>query len=138
MYMGTLILKNMDWFFAYTRKQAIADGVLVDLMQGEFGELVKEAGFKDPMAMTATAFSKFVELTPAAERAGNDIKGRLFDVLVWLMHALRRDDGKLNPIVFGVPCFVDKPRAEWHVLKAVMGADDDGKPCFTLMLPDED
>lgn len=33
---------------AYTRRQAIEDGVLVDLMQAETVALVREAGFKFP------------------------------------------------------------------------------------------
>ena len=37
----------------YTRRQAIEDGVLVDLMQPETVGFVREAGFKFPVAMTA-------------------------------------------------------------------------------------
>ena len=44
----------------YTRRQAIEDGVLVDLMQPETAGLVREAGFKFPVAMTAGAFAATV------------------------------------------------------------------------------
>lgn len=122
---------------SYTRKQAIDDRVLVDLMQGEWGELVRQSGFNYPIAMTATAFSKFVELTPKAEQAGNDIKGRLSDVLTMFRHAMRQnfDD---RQILFDFICVVDQIRPTRHTLKGVVGLDDDGKPCITLMLPDED
>jgi hypothetical protein len=38
--------------YSYTRKQAIADGVLIDVT-----ELAKEAGFKCPVAFTSSALS---------------------------------------------------------------------------------
>lgn len=41
--------------FTYTRKQAIEDGVLVDLMQDEMAKLVREAGFRIPIVMTSAA-----------------------------------------------------------------------------------
>ena len=44
----------------YSRKQAIEDGVLVDLMQPETVGLVREAGFKFPVAMTAGTFAATV------------------------------------------------------------------------------
>ncbi len=45
-----------DPISVYTRRQAIEDGVLVNLMQPETVGLVKEAGFRFPVAMTTTAF----------------------------------------------------------------------------------
>ena len=42
---------------SYSRRQAIEDGVLVDLTQPETVRAVREAGFKWPVAMTATAFA---------------------------------------------------------------------------------
>jgi hypothetical protein len=58
-------VENLGDFFgepiaAYTRRQAIEDGVLVDLMQPETVGIVREAGFKFPMAMTAGAFAATV------------------------------------------------------------------------------
>lgn len=82
--------------YAYTRRQAIEDGVLVQLSgEGYEGDawvpaMVKEAGFRFPVAMTAEAFALCVELSPAAKRACNDLKGRLWDVLWMLKNAIRR------------------------------------------------
>ena len=39
-------------------------------------------GWKEPQGMTETAFAKYVDLTPAAIRAGNDRKGRWWDILI--------------------------------------------------------
>jgi hypothetical protein len=65
----------------YSRFDAIADGSLIDLMTDKFGSLVTEAGFNYPMAITSTAFNRYVALTPTAQKASNDMKGRLWDIL---------------------------------------------------------
>src|SRR5260370_33326576 len=54
---------------SYSRAQAIEDGVLVDLMQGELASLVREAGFKFPIAMTTAAFE--LAVWPIAEEDGS-------------------------------------------------------------------
>lgn len=129
--------EDCEVIFKYTREQAIADGVLVDLMQGELGKLVKDAGVKYPMAMTATAFNQFVDLTPTARKVGNDIKGRLWDILTMFRYAIRRsiDD---QEIIFKFLCVVNSRKPTLCFLKATIGPDDNGSPCITLMLPNED
>ena len=42
---------------AYTRAQALEDGVLVDV-----SEMAKEAGIKFPVALTATVYGQYVEV----------------------------------------------------------------------------
>jgi len=61
------MFEDFEVIHRYTRKDAIEDGVLVDLMQAETESLVREAGFHFPVAMTATAFSE--ELVEALSRA---------------------------------------------------------------------
>jgi hypothetical protein len=123
-----------DWklIYAYTRHQAIADGDLVDVT-----EMAKEVGFRIPVAMTSTVWSKYVEVPEGVE--GQDVEGRQWDVLMMLYWAIgRKKDGselcfKLhvrNDNRDGVPPFVE--------LKAVCGPDDDGKPCITVTMVDED
>ena len=63
--------------YAYTRAQAIADGVLVDVT-----ETAKEAGFKLPVAITE-ALQNRITPTKADTAIGQDYDGRLWDVL-WL------------------------------------------------------
>ena len=83
----------------YTRRQAIEDGVLVQLSgpgyQGDpwIPAMVAEAGFRYPVAMTATAFCSYVSpLEGDDEKLApcQDIKGRLWDVLWMLKLAIRR------------------------------------------------
>ena len=73
----------------YTRKQAIEDGVLVDLMQAETVSLVREVGFRFPVAMTAGAFVATVAEIGEPLPKGQDIRGRLWDVLWMLTCAIR-------------------------------------------------
>jgi hypothetical protein len=126
----------------YTRRQAIEDGVLVQLSgEGYEGDawvpaMVAEAGFKFPIAMTAEAFSRYVELTPAAKRACNDMKGRLWDVLWMLRQAIGRSTGQ--ELVFTFYCVVDRVRPSRVQLKSVCGPGDAMEPVITIMLPEED
>ncbi len=90
---------DADIIDIYTRRQAIEDGVLVQLSgQGYQGDqwipaMVAEAGFRYPVAMTATAFCRYVSpLEGDDEKLApcQDIKGRLWDVLWMLKVAIRR------------------------------------------------
>lgn len=136
------LFEGADLVHGYSRAEAVADGVLVDLSSHPvLAPLVKEAGFRFPLAMTAAAFSRYVALTPAAERAGNDLRGRAWDVLFMLFRAIRRElarNSDADTVLFEFFCVVDQPRPERCRLKAVIGPDDDGRPCFTVLLPDED
>jgi len=79
----------------YTRAQALADGVLVDATA-----TAKECGFKWPVALTAAAWAACVTVPPGVVL--QDEQGRLRDVLVMLLYAIRaaRSDGQ--EIRFGV------------------------------------
>jgi hypothetical protein len=57
---------------AYSRAQAIDDGVLVDVTQP-----ARETGFRHPVALTRAVWERCVAMSPAAERAGCDDRGRL-------------------------------------------------------------
>jgi hypothetical protein len=72
---------------AYTRRQAIEDGILVQLSgpgyQGDprIPAMVADAGFRYPVAMTTTAFCSYVSpLEGDGEKLApcQDIKGRLW------------------------------------------------------------
>jgi hypothetical protein len=123
----------------YTRQMAIADGVLVDLMQPEFIDLVRNAGIRFPVAMTAVAFQDYVELTPKAVEACNDIKGRLWDVLWMLRTEILKNRGtNLREILFQFYCVTDRIKPTLCTLKSVVGPGDDGEPVITIMKPEED
>jgi hypothetical protein len=140
-----------DIISSYSRAQAIDDGVLVDLMQGELASLVREAGFKFPIAMTTAAFE--LAVWPIAEEDGSydrlrgaankwleskcqDTNGRLWDVL-WMLKLAARNGGEVVHYKLSVMNWQTKRRNN-IVLKAVIGPGDDGAPVITIMLPNED
>lgn len=122
----------------YTRADALADGTLIDLTAEDLMELVEGAGFTVPVAMTAAAFDQYVALTAAAEAAGCDVKGRLWDVLTMLRLKIKCAHSRGDRLLFDFMCVVEHPRPRRCTLKAVIGPDDDGQPCLTVMLPGED
>jgi hypothetical protein len=121
----------------YSRAQGIEDGVLVDLRQGDLGKLVDEAGFKYPVACTAEVFASCINLTDAAKRAGNDMNGRLWDVLWMLKMAIRRATST-DRITFTVRIVRDRVRPTPTELVAVCGPGDDAEPVITIMFPGQD
>ena len=125
-----------DPIAAYTRRQAIEDGVLVDLMQPQTVGLVREAGFKFPVAMTAGAFAATVAEIAQPLPAGQDIRGRLWDVLQVLRWAMRTT-GNTDRVTFRVSVW-NGSRSEEVKLWSLCGPGDDGEPVITIMLESED
>src|SRR5271169_2130426 len=62
--------------YAYTRKQAVADGVQVEVTKTS-----QEAGIKFPMFLTRAVFDAYVAVPEGV--TGQDEAGRLWDV-VWM------------------------------------------------------
>jgi hypothetical protein len=120
----------------YSRAEAIEDGVLVDMTQEPFGSLALEAGIIWPIAMTATAFAAFVEVSETAGHSCQDVKGRWWDV-VWMFRRTRREVTPLEARWQLAVCDPDG-RLLQKELKCVSGPADNGSPCLTFMLPNED
>ena len=118
--------------FSYTRAQAIADGVLVDV-----SELAKESGFRFPVAVTAGVWAECVAVPDGV--AGQDETGRLWACCTCCgCHRCGRKDGER--VDFSVYVRNDN-REDFppHVkLYALCGPGDDSKPVITVMLPHED
>jgi len=72
--------------YAYTRAQAIEDGVLIDV-----SSVAKEAGIKFPVAMTRTVWGKYVEVPEGVSCQGET--GRLWDILWMFRCAAARFNG---------------------------------------------
>jgi hypothetical protein len=126
------MFEDADIIHRYTRADAIRDGTLIDV-----SETAKEAGIRYPVALTAAVWARCVAVPPGV--AGQDEAGRLWDA-VWLLRlAVGQSDG--GPEVrFGVHVRDDnRERTPPLVrLKAICGPNDDGSPCITVLLPEED
>jgi len=119
--------------FRYTRTQAIADSVLVDV-----SNMAKNAGIEFPVALTWSVWSRLVEVPDEVE-GEHDEGDRLWDILTMfriaasakaqrsgqgLSFQLLVRDAKTEPL-------------EVVTLKAHCGLGDAPDPVITIMMPDE-
>jgi hypothetical protein len=119
--------------FAYTRAQAIADGVLIDVTgPARAGRL-----FRIPVALTRAVWDRYVAVPDGVE--GQDEVGRLWDVL-FMLYVASGKDGDRSELLYRLHVRNDNREGDPPVveLKAVCGPDDDGSPCVTVMRIDED
>lgn len=119
----------------YTRKQAIADGFLVDV-----SETAREAGFRFPVAMTSAAWADCVEWTDAdtKRQTYQDEAGRLWDVVWMASRAARRGGSETLFQLYRFPRGGRGQRARITTLKMLCGPGDHGEPVITITLPNED
>ena len=123
---------------AYTRAQAIEDGILVDV-----SDTAREAGFQIPVAITRTVWTRLVAL-PEGYQGFQDESGRLWDVLWMARHyALRasnRDRVRMCVLVRDIRRDLRDshrpPRRHFPIV--AIGAGDDGGPVITVMFPEDD
>lgn len=119
-----------DIIHEYTREQAIADGVLIDVTA-----TAKEAGFQVPVAVTAAVWSRCVAVPEGV--TGQDEAWRLWEVL-WILRAHLATPRRVLDCLFPVPIQNGEQPPEHVMLKAVMEPDRDWKGVVTIMLPNED
>ena len=67
-------MTDNTYIFVYSRAQAIADGVLVDVT-----ETAREAGLKYPTALTAAVWAQYVTVPEGV--IAQDEQGRLWDII---------------------------------------------------------
>jgi hypothetical protein len=115
-----------DVIYSYTRKQAVDDGVLVDLSDNE----VTRQHWKYPVACTDAVWS-FIET--ANRHRANDLNGILHDVYTMAKLAARRARDGERDVLFMV--LIAGSRCQ---LKLNIGPGDTPDPVLTLMLPGED
>jgi hypothetical protein len=120
--------------YSYTRSQAIADG-----LQVEVSKVAEEAGIRFPVFLTRAVFDSFVAV-PAGV-TGQDEAGRLWDVVWMLRFAIRKAQTGQPRLPYAL--YVrnsDSHPARLVKLVATCGPldIDDPAPAITVMLPDED
>ena len=124
-----------DWqvIHSYTRAQAIADGVLVDVT-----ERAKEAGFRFPVAVTAGVWAECVAVPDGV--SCQDETGRLWDLLMLLRFAIARYRGDMERVNFAVHVRNDNREGDPPLVQlyALCGPGDNAEPVITVMNTDED
>ena len=134
---------DADFIDCYSRAQAIADGVLVDVSAHKE---VREAGFKVPVALTAAVWDRFVEwdnddVRKEQQSLGQSTAGRLWDVMYMAFYAIRHSRVGGDVLFYDLHVierdgFSTTPRG--IRLKLHSGAGDHGEHVITIMLPEED
>ena len=119
--------------YSYTRAQAVADG-----LQVEVSKVAAEAGIKFPVFITRTVFDSFVAVPEGV--SGQDEAGRLWDVVWMLRFAIRKSQHGQSRLPFALYVRNDNHKPRLIKLIATCGAldIDDAQPAITVMMPDED
>jgi hypothetical protein len=123
-----------DVIYAYTRKQALEDGVQVDANTGDFAEVTRQH-YKYPVYMTRTIFD-LVERAVENKHFWNDYKGVWHDIL-WMSRVYsRRIDEQTREFIVIIK---GAGRKSKYTLVAQCGPMDidDPQPVVTIMMPDE-
>ena len=119
--------------YSYTRAQAVADGVQVEVTK-----TAAEAGIKFPVFLTRTVFDAYVEVPPGV--TGQDEAGRLWDIVWMLRFAILRS--RLGADRLPVALYVRNDNRRTTLIKLVATCGpldiDDPQPAITVMTPDED
>ena len=119
--------------YSYTRAQAVADGVQVDV-----SKVAAEAGIRFPVFLTRTVFDAFVTVPP--DVTGQDEAGRLWDIVWMTRFAIIRARPGVDRLPVALYVRNDNRAARLVKLIATCGAldRDDPQPAITVMMPDED
>jgi hypothetical protein len=118
--------------YSYTRAQAIADGVLIDVT-----DAAKAYGFKVPVAITDHLFHGYVAMPDGLDAEGQSTTGRLHDLLTLAMIAARTSKGT-DRAYFKISFLMAPGRSETVQVIAHIGPGDTAEPVLTIMLPEDD
>ena len=122
-----------DIIYSYTRAQALADGVQVDV-----SKTASEAGIRFPVFLTRTVFDAYVTVPPKLE--GQDEAGRLWDIVWMLRFAIQRSRPGCDRLP--VALYVRNDNRAPRLVKLIAACGpldiDDPRPAITVMMPDED
>lgn len=116
-----------DIISAYTRADALRDGVLIDV-----SEMAREAGFIWPVAITQGLWATINNIPKS--KSCQDVQGRLWDVLWMARLAARRPPRDV--LLYNL--IMHHGRKKYITLKMVSGPGDSGEGVVTIMLPHED
>jgi hypothetical protein len=120
-------MNEWDVIYSYSRKEALEDGVLVDVT-----EKAKEVGIKHPTAVTSALWS-ILETFP--DGYGQSVKGRLWDTLCLFAVAARKQTGQE---VHFIVSYQQGNGIEETALWGWCGPGDTEDPVITIMVEGED
>ena len=125
--------EDFEVIHRYTRAEALADGVLVDLSQW-----AAETGFVVPVACTRSVWESYIVPSEDTRSMGQSERGRAHDVLFMLFHAIRHTNREGSVVHYDVGFLMPGSKHETVRLKAICGPGDRGEPVMTILMPHED
>ena len=119
--------------FIYTRSQAVADGVQVEVTK-----TAQEAGIRFPVFLTRAVYDAYVTVPPGV--TAQDEAGRLWDIITMARFAILRSRPGCDRLPVALYVRNDNRAPRLVRLTAVCGPldIDDPQPAITVMLMDED
>ena len=123
---------NAEVIACYTRAEAIADGVLVDV-----SNMAREAGICYPVAVTSRVWGEVVAPSAKDRETGQSETGRLWDALSMLRVAIQGASRKQDRLDYKMLVFREGTHRDVQ-LTAVCGPGDNGEPVITITMPGED
>jgi hypothetical protein len=119
--------------YSYTRAQAVADGVQVEVTK-----VAQEAGIRFPMFLTRTVYDAFVTVPPGV--TAQDEAGRLWDIVWMTRFAIIR--AKPGADRLPVALYVRNDNRAPKLIKLIATCGpldiDDPQPAITVMMVGED
>jgi hypothetical protein len=125
---------NSQLVYTYTRSQAIADG-----LQIEVTKTAAEAGICFPVFITRGVYDQYVAVPTGV--TGQDEAGRLWDIVWMLRFAIIRAKSGVSrlPVALYVRNSDSHPARLVKLIATAGAVDiDDPRPAITVMLPEED
>ena len=119
--------------YSYSRAQAVADGVQVDVTK-----TAQEAGIRFPVFLTRAVYDVYVTVPPGV--AGQDEAGRIWDILTMLRFAILRSRPGCDRLPVALYVRNDNRAARLVKLIATCGPldIDDPQAAITILMPGED
>jgi hypothetical protein len=124
-----------DWnlIYSYTRAQAIADGVLIDVT-----DAARAVGFKVHTAVSEHLYHGYVEPPDGLTGEGQCTSGRLHDLLFLVLCSAKKSHPGADRATVRIAFLMEPGRTETVDVIAHIGPGDQGEPVLTLMLPEDD
>ena len=114
--------------FSYTRAQAIADRVLIDVTP-----TAVEAGFRFPTAVTGDLMAAIETIPP--QYFHEEVQGRLWDVLWMASLSARRAKAGCSRIAFELILHIEGTTRKYQSLILDIGPGDTPEPVITIGFP---
>ena len=115
--------------FSYTWDDAIADGTFIRVDDID-NQMTNEAGFKWPIAVTASLYHKYIR--PSKD---TDEKGRMWDILNMFRYTIHNQDNKNRSRCDFIVKLGRKNVTLWATVEA--RTPQNPEPVITIMLPSD-